>query len=85
MARRKFRPVPSPFAIGKDERATQEAFIGYVGGIDRADRLQRIWNDSFPGIRASAFGKPPSKEAVFRRKAKGEGFTDDEIDAFLCL
>lgn len=85
MAKRKFRPVPSPFGVGTDERATHQKFIEFIGGTERADRLLRIWKDSFPGIRTSAFEKPPSKEQVFRRKAKAEGFTDGEIEAFLSL
>jgi hypothetical protein len=83
--KRKFKPVPSPFGVGVDEKATHEAFVAFVGSTDRADRLQRIWNNSYPGIRASAFATPATKTDVFRRKAKAEGFTVPEIDAFLSL
>jgi len=83
--KRKFKPVPSPFGGGVDEKATHEAFVAFVGGIGRADRLQKIWNNSHPGIRVSAFAKPEAKSDVFRRKARKDGFTDTEIDAFLSL
>jgi len=83
--KRKFRPVRSPFEVGVDEKATHEAFVAFVGGTDRADRLQRIWSNSYPGIRTSAFAKPVTRTDVFRRKAKADGFTDSEIDALLSL
>lgn len=77
--------MPSPFGVGIDEKATHEAFVAFVGGTDRADRLQRIWNNSHPGIRVSAFAKPATRADVFRKKAMAEGFTAPEIDAFLSL
>ena len=82
---RKFRPVPSPFGFGRDEKATHEAFVAFVGGIDRADRLLTIWRNSYEGIRPSPFARAATKVKMFRRKATAEGFRKREIEAFLSL
>lgn len=74
-----FKPVPG------DERATHEAFVAYVGGVQRAERLSRIYSDSFPGVKSSVFAKAPTKEEVFARKATAEGYTAKEISAYLSL
>ncbi len=83
--RRRFRSVPGPFDCGIDEQATQDAFVEYVGGRERAERLDSIWKNSYPGT--SVFWAKPaiSKRGVFRKKAKREGFRDCHIDAFLTL
>jgi len=49
-----------------------------VHGVRRADRLQEIWNMSYPMYHLT-------KEQVFRERAKAEGFTDKQIDTFLAL
>ena len=48
----------------------------------KADRLQQIWNNSYP---SSAFGwsKAKTKEDDFREKAKAEGFKERDIKLFL--
>lgn len=61
-----------------DEQEANNRFVRLVGGIKRADRLQQIWNNSFPQFNMT-------KQEVFREKAKSEGFTDLQIDAFLRL
>ena len=83
---KKFKVVPSPFGtLSYDEDATMRAFEEYVGGVRRAERLMYLWNNTYPGIRVSVFDPPKSKSEIFRKKAKGEGFTDNEADAFLML
>jgi hypothetical protein len=79
-----FKPVPSPFGTAgfKDEQATQDAFVEYVGGWPKAERLSRLWNESYP---KNDPWKPISKIEVFRRKARGNGFEDEDVDAFLML
>jgi len=77
-----FKTIPGPFG-GTDERATQEAFVKYVGGRAKAEQLDRLWRNSYPAPTAG-FGQL-SKEEVFCRKAKREGFKDNEIDAFMML
>jgi hypothetical protein len=63
----------------------QDQFEKLVGGRVRADRLARIWSQSYPGVRISTFRDPPTREEVFRKKARRDGFTDREIDAYLEL
>jgi len=66
-----------------DEQEANDRFVRLVGGVKRADRLQQIWNMSFPhGMRLCNY---VSREDDFRRRAKAEGYTDREIDAFLNL
>ena len=69
------------------ERERQDAFVDLMGGSYRADRLDSICKNSYPGIRKpwATFEPPPSKEEMFKKKAKQEGFTDLEIDTFLNL
>jgi len=56
-----------------------------VGGVKRADRMQQVWNSSYPeGSRVDPRNFHP-KEEVFRRKAKEEGFTDLQVNRFLDL
>jgi hypothetical protein len=62
----------------RDEQAENDAFVRMVHGVKRADRIQQIWNNSFP-----QFGK--SREEVFRENAKREGFTDLQVNRFLDL
>jgi hypothetical protein len=62
----------------RDEQAENDAFVRMVHGVKRADRMQLIWNNSFP-----QFGK--SKEEVFRENAIREGFTGEQVNRFLDL
>jgi hypothetical protein len=80
-----FKPVPGPFAIGNDERATQDTFVEFVGGRTRAERLQDICHNSYPTPFPPGDPYAKTRHEVFRMKAKREGFTDAEIDAFLML
>lgn len=69
-----FVPVPSPFGTPgwNDERATQNAFVDYVGGAARADQLGRVFKD-YPN------------EVDARPAAQRQGFCDEDVDAFLML
>lgn len=72
-----------------DETERQAAFVRLVGRHARAERLQRIWNNSYPsGTAYDRIFWPEcykSKEEVFRIKARREGFKDNEISSFLEL
>jgi len=65
-----------------DEQELQDRFVSLCGGTASADRLQQIWNGSYP--HQSAFGDE-SKVEVFRKNARREGFTARQIEAFLKL
>lgn len=82
-----FEVVPGPFGVGPDERATQDAFVEYVGGHHRAERLSYIWQNSYPSGTEydRLMGRGASKEEVFRRKAVREGFDIEDANAFLKL
>jgi hypothetical protein len=77
-----FKVIPGPFLAFKDEMATQEAMVEYVGGHHRAEQLSRIRQNSYP--MPTYKGELSAKE-VFRIRAKREGFTDMEVDAFESL
>ena len=70
-----------------DEQEANDRFVRLVGGVKRADRLQQIWNMSYPhGTELDKlWGRYVSREDDFRRRAKAEGYTDKQIDAFLNL
>lgn len=68
----------------KDEAEELERFIDAVGGSVRANKLQSIWNNSYPHSTSNIF-REVTKEDDFRRQAKAEGFTDLQIDMFLRL
>lgn len=68
----------------RDEQRETDNFVALCGGTQKADRLMRIWNNSYPGISASIWDKP-SKEDMFRRSAARDGFTSRQVNAFLRL
>ena len=65
-----------------NEQEKQDRFIELIGGIRRADRLQMIWNNSYP---VSTLYGQITKEEIFKRNAIKEGYTKKEIEAFLNL
>ena len=81
-----FAPIEYPWG-DIDEKATQDAFIDFVGGTAKADRLQLLNMNSYPmGTALDRLnGRGKTKEQVFRRKAKNAGYTDRQVTAFLML
>ena len=78
-----------PF-LGKETEAEKHAaFEEAVGGVSKAEQMQRLWNNSYPvGTKydySMKTGVYRSKEQVFWIKAKREGFTDKQIKMFLSL
>jgi hypothetical protein len=71
---------------GKTEAERTKEFEDLVG-ITRADRLSKIWQNSYPMGTAydKLFGGGKSKEQVFKETARNSGFWDYEIEAFLEL
>lgn len=81
-----FQPVPGPFG-GTDEQATTDAFVEYVGGHARADRLQLIWNGT-PATQSDPWGRFEGKKTRrdnFIIRAEREGYTREDAEAFLSL
>jgi hypothetical protein len=72
--------------VFNDEGIRTQIFEDLVGGPDRGYRLLRIYQhcgscrDQYT---AKRFRK--NREEYFRRTAKDEGYTDEQIDAFLEL
>jgi hypothetical protein len=60
------------------EQELNDKFVRMVGGVKKADRLQQIWNMSYPHYKKK-------REEDFREKAKAEGYTDEQIEFFLKL
>ncbi len=85
MSKQPFKPVPSPFGTGNHEQATQDAFVEYVGGRSKAEHLSRLWQHSYPTPWPPDHRYAKTKAEVFRNKAKGEGFSDEDVDAFMQL
>ena len=75
------KTIPSPFGTGIDEFAMQEQMVDIVGGTKKADRLSYLYNNSYPID--MGWRNKKTKGEVFRSKAKREGFTDNQVDAFL--
>ena len=69
---------------GKDERKMTEYFENLVGGVSRAERLQRIWNNSYSfGTQSDMIvGRGKTKREVFESKALADGFTYEQIECF---
>jgi hypothetical protein len=72
---------------GKDERQMQENFEILCGGVSRAERLSSIWDNSYPcGTQMDfLYGRGVTKRQSFEKKAKAEGFTQEQIDFFYAL
>lgn len=70
-----------------DEQEKQDRFTELVGSVQRADRIQAIWRNSYPhGTEYDKLkGTYITQEEDFKRQAKEAGFTDLEITAFLNL
>ena len=76
-----FKKIKNDFGF-VDEQVTQDKFIDFIGGGLRADRLQNVYRNSYPGwIR----GKKVSASEIFEINAKSADFSQEEIDAFLSL
>ena len=72
---------------GVDEVAMQEQFEELCGGPRRASRLMFLWNEAYPCGTQYDFllGKGKTKQQIFESKAKREGFSLEQIKAFLEL
>jgi hypothetical protein len=79
--------LKDPFEVTGDESNDHRAFEDYVGGVDKAQQLFRIYKDSY--ATTNMFPTQPSygktKEEVFRKKASQAGFNIRDIDALLSL
>ena len=75
----------------KSEQELQDEFMKLFGRfkqgkpteriLQKTDRLQYLWNTSYP----HGFHGEVPKEIDFSIRAKQEGFTNKQIDAFLNL
>lgn len=77
--------VPSPFGTGCDEQAENDAFEQLCGGHVRAFRLLHLWQDTYATPWPPGHMYYKTKEQVFRAKAKRDGFTDEQVEAFFHL
>lgn len=70
-----------------DEALETAKFEELVGGSDRAFRLLRIYQNSYPSGTEydRLFGHGMTREQVFRKTAISNGFTNRQINAFLNL
>jgi hypothetical protein len=69
---------------GKDETLMQEQAIFLIGEVSKLERLMQLWKNSYPcGTKLDfLYGRGRTKEQIFERKAKTEGFTDKQIECF---
>jgi hypothetical protein len=73
-----------------DEQTAHENFETLVGGPDRGFRLMNFWTEagyatSGNEFQLSSWPPKPTQEEVFRSKAKRDGYTNKQIQAFLEL
>ncbi len=67
-----------------DEQTATYEFENMVGGTAKADELLRYWRNSYQcDMRPQ--GKLHTREDVFERTAKRNGFTQEQIDRFYLL
>ena len=64
------------------EQERQDKFLKQLGSKARAERIQYIWNNSYP--KGCGMTETP-REQVFKQNARAEGFNEKEIKAFLRL
>lgn len=67
-----------------NEQEKQDKFLKLIKSRAKAERLQRIWQNSYPKPKFG-WNKEKTKEEVFKEKAKAEKFSDKVIKAFLEL
>jgi hypothetical protein len=68
----------------RDEQQETDDFEELCGGVAKAQRLLHLYQDSYPNGTAYDFlmGRGATKEQVFEAKAKREGFTAQQVNAF---
>lgn len=68
----------------QDEDLLQERFLQIMGSKENAERIQQIWDTSYPheGVSPLSF---KTKLEVFMERAMKEGFSRKQVDAFLDL
>lgn len=65
----------------RDEQAETDHFESACGSVDKAQRLFRIWQNSYASIHPNPrYSK--TREKVFEASAKSAGYTDEQIQAF---
>ena len=69
------------------EQERQDYFVRVVGGRQKAEKMHRLWQNTYPRYCSLNDGYPKqhTKQEVFLVKAKEEGFTKKQIDAFLAV
>ena len=66
----------------RDEQAETDHLEAVCGGVEQAQRLFRIYKDSYPNQHPNPrYSK--TKEQVFWNRAIAVGFTDEQCDALL--
>ena len=70
-----------------NEQEQTAEFERLCGGVDKAQRLFRLYKDSrgFGNAYDMVMGRGQTKEQVFRKRACEEGFTHEQINALLRL
>ena len=68
----------------RDEQKETDEFEALCGGVEKAQRLFRIYKDSYGT--SGGWGQPGlSKDQVFIRRAVSEGFSQRQANALLDL
>jgi hypothetical protein len=71
------------------EQERQDEFVDLMGGHRNAEKLYRIWQNSYPRFCSIPYGealpRQHTKEEVFTASAKEQGFTKKQIEMFLSL
>lgn len=83
-----FTVAPSQFGMGKDEQATHDAFVDFMGGRSRADLIWRVFKSMLgwtPNPYDYSTNAPKTVNQAFRIRARAQGFTDAEVDALLAI
>ncbi len=68
-----------------EEGKSHEAFEEFLGGPRRAFNILKIWQDTNHTIYGKNHRYYKTKDQMFRERAMRQGYTKDEIDAFLIL
>lgn len=77
--------MTEPMVVTGDEGTDHAEFEQYVGGINVAYRILRIYVASYPSQACGFGGKSLTKSDVFRNKMKQEGYPPEYADAFLAI
>jgi len=85
--KRRRKKNPELLIVENPPKSRREKLLDKIGGVKNADRMMQLLTTSYPSGTAydRLYGRGKSATEVFKSKARREGFTASQINAFLAI